>query len=65
MPDDYEKLAARRDGIVARQHERIAAIIVRDVAELPDRTSPDDRPDMMLVSDHELKAIVLAALANT
>jgi hypothetical protein len=32
--------------------------IVRDVAELPDRTSPADQPDMMLVSADELRTIL-------
>ena len=32
--------------------------IVRDVAELPDRNSPDDNPEMMLVTDTELRAII-------
>ena len=43
-------------------NELIAQGIARDVAELPDRTSPDDQPDMMLVSAKELEAIVLAYL---
>jgi len=32
--------------------------VVRDVAELPDRTSPDDAPEMMLVTEAELLAII-------
>jgi hypothetical protein len=32
--------------------------IVRDVAELPNRDSPDDQPEMMLVSVDELRRIV-------
>lgn len=32
--------------------------IVRDVAELPDRTSPDEQPEMMLVTDKELRDII-------
>lgn len=32
--------------------------IVRDVAELPDRTSPEDDPDTMLVSHSELRNIL-------
>lgn len=35
-----------------------ADMIVREVAELPDRTSPDDAPDMMLVKAEELRLIV-------
>lgn len=42
--------------------DQIAAQIVRDVAELPDRTSPDDAPEMMLVTREELEVIVLNAL---
>ncbi|MFZ5713077.1 MAG: hypothetical protein ACOY3N_09575 [Bradyrhizobium sp.] len=34
--------------------EALAAEICRAVAELPDRTSPEDRPDMMLVTADEL-----------
>jgi hypothetical protein len=37
--------------------------IVKAVAELPDRTSPEDRPDMMLVTGDELAAIILAHTA--
>lgn len=33
-----------------------------DVAELPDRTSPDDRPDMMLVTAEELESCLRAHL---
>lgn len=32
--------------------------IIRDVSELPDRTSPDNQPDMMLVSADELHTII-------
>lgn len=34
--------------------------VVRDVAELPDRTSPDGQPEMMLVSAEELRSILAA-----
>lgn len=37
--------------------------IIQDVAELPDRTSPEDQPDMMLVTADELRVIVETALA--
>lgn len=36
--------------------------ILRDVAELPDRTSPLDQPEMMLVTRDELEKIVRGAL---
>lgn len=45
-------------------HSRIAEEIVREVAELPDRTSPEDQPEMMLVTADELKAIVIANLGK-
>jgi hypothetical protein len=32
--------------------------IVRDVSEIPDRNSPDDNPDMMLVTEKELRDII-------
>lgn len=35
--------------------------IVREVAELPDRNSPTDWPDAMLVTADELRSIILAA----
>jgi hypothetical protein len=35
--------------------------IIREVAELPDRDSPADQPEMMLVSADELREILLAA----
>lgn len=36
--------------------------IIGAVAELPDRTSPDDWPDAMLVTADELRAIVTAEI---
>lgn len=39
-------------------------MVVRDVAELPDRTSPDDQPDMMLVTAAELDRIVTSRIAE-
>lgn len=40
----------------------LATAIIRDVAELPDRTSPEDQPEMMLVTAEELRAILEAHL---
>ncbi len=37
--------------------------IIRDVAELGDRTSPDGQPDMMLVTAEELRGILSERLA--
>jgi hypothetical protein len=38
--------------------------IVLSVAEIPDRDSPEDQPEMMLVTDSELRNIVKSALAD-
>lgn len=38
--------------------EEVVTAIVRDVAELPNRTSPDYNGDMMIVSASELASIV-------
>lgn len=47
-----------------RERERaLPELIVRDVAELPDRTSPEDQPEMMMVTSEELLDIVRVALA--
>lgn len=40
----------------------IIAKIIRDVAELPDRTSPEDWPDAMLVEPVELNDILVSHL---
>ncbi|MBG6161510.1 hypothetical protein IWQ54_001160 [Labrenzia sp. EL_195] len=32
--------------------------VVQDVSELPDRASPKDQPEMMLVSANELQTII-------
>lgn len=40
----------------------LAEQICREVAELPDRNSPEDWPEAMLVTHDELRAIVLSAL---
>lgn len=43
--------------------DKLAAQICRDVAELPDRNSPEDWPEAMLVTHDELQAIVTEALS--
>ncbi len=45
-------------------HDRIAESICQTIAEIPDRSSPDDDPDMMLVTSDELHTIVVCALEN-
>lgn len=44
--------------------DALAAQICRDVAELPDRNSPEDWPEAMLVTHEELRTIVLEASAR-
>lgn len=44
--------------------ERIAESVCQSVAEIPDRSSPDDAPDMMLVTADELHTIVVCALES-
>ena len=44
--------------------DRIADIICLNVAELPDRTSPEDWPEAMLVTQAELQGIVTDALSD-
>jgi hypothetical protein len=44
--------------------ERVASQIAQRVAELPDRTSPDDWPEAMLVTQDELNQIVVEVLAS-
>lgn len=39
--------------------EDFAAEVILRVSGLPDRTSPDDQPDMMLVTAEELEDIIL------
>jgi hypothetical protein len=42
--------------------QSVIDLIIRDVSELPDRTSPDDQPDVMLVTGRELEDILLERL---
>lgn len=42
-----------------------ADLVVRAVAELPDRTSPEDQPEMMLVTPDELRAIINREIGYT
>lgn len=44
--------------------DTIANQVCREVAELPDRNSPEDWPEAMLVTHDELRAIVRAALST-
>lgn len=42
----------------------LADRVVQMVAELPDRTSPEDWPEAMLVTADELRDVLVAALAG-
>jgi hypothetical protein len=44
--------------------DNVAEMVARDVAELGDRTSPDDWPEAMLVTADELTIIVQNAVGN-
>lgn len=43
--------------------EKFARSVLQDVAELPDRTSPEDQPEMLLVTEHELFDIIVEKLS--
>jgi hypothetical protein len=43
--------------------EGVIAEALRNICELPDRTSPEDQPDMMLVTGEELSLILVDALS--
>lgn len=58
--DDVSPEEIRSDNLV----ERLVADIIRDVVELPDRDSPDDWPDAMLVTSEELGLIVQRNLSD-
>lgn len=51
-------------GLDAIQLDRLAERIVLEVAEIPDRNSPEDWPEAMLVTCDELRGIVLSALSD-
>lgn len=44
--------------------EEVVAAIVQRVAELPDRTSPEDWPEAMLVTADELSFIIMSEFAR-
>ena len=45
-----------------REIKKRVEVFVRDVAELPDRCSPDDWPEAMLVTDAELAEMIRCEL---
>ncbi len=66
--DAHERTASSRRGMMRAALDAVYPLIVRsiadrvarEVAELPDRTSPEDYPDAMLVTGDELRGIILA-----
>ncbi len=46
------------DDVPSAVLERAITLILQDVCELPDRTSPDDQPEMMLVTGTELDMLL-------
>jgi hypothetical protein len=44
--------------------EERAMALVRQVSELPDRTSPADQPDLLLVTGEELAALAEGVIAD-
>lgn len=56
---DHEHNPEDDDSSASASGDWIGAVI-RDVAELPDRDSPADQPEMMLVSGEELRNIIVA-----
>jgi hypothetical protein len=48
----------------ASEFDQFVNSVLNDVAELPDRTSPDDEPDMMLVTAEELGRIIRERLSE-
>jgi hypothetical protein len=59
---DYIRLLReKQDGLTPSakaQRNGLADLVIRDVQELPDRTSPDDWPEAMLVTAAELRDII-------
>jgi hypothetical protein len=61
--DPHAELESYNDTMRERQdRETIVDAIIRDVCELPDRASPDDRPDMLMVTADELHTILIRRL---
>jgi len=61
MTDDIPADLVEHDVGIAM---RIAAVVSRDVAELPDRTSPPDEPMLLLVTERELQDILMPRIAD-
>jgi hypothetical protein len=63
---DGERLEAAESQLTALRGalDGLADRVIRQVAELPDRTSPEDWPEAMLVTSSELVGIITAALST-
>ena len=60
---DVAMVKAGIEAAVARLRERVPAILNR-VAELPDRSSPEDWPEAMLVTEEELGEVLVNEIAS-
>lgn len=49
---------------ICENEQQFVNSVISDVAELPDRNSPEDEPDMMLVTAEELKTILRERLSE-
>jgi hypothetical protein len=72
---EFDAPARQRDGSPRREMgnglsesefkpQAVAARVAQEVAELPDRTSPEDWPEAMLVTEMELSSIVETAVRD-
>ncbi len=52
------------EGFVLFQNKEKIELIIRDVAELPDRTSPEDWPEALIVTSVELEEILTQHLSE-
>lgn len=60
LPSQEKKIAeAHRTVVPIVTMQTIATAIVKRVAELPNRSSPDDWPQAMLVTGEELRRIIM------
>lgn len=57
-PEPLDDAPAQQPQISDEAAEKIVMNVVRDVAELPDRTSPPDEPMLLLVTERELLEIL-------
>lgn len=69
MPLPESRVTTRKMGgfemsvYLARKRTELIDAVIREVAKLPDRTSPADQPEMMLVTADELRTILTAQMS--